>query len=367
MNDGEQRVVRAQAAFERARAALDREVAALGVELDGLGSARDRTPVAAEAEPPGPATHGLSPEGVRGYVLDLCDEHLCETSLRAHRLRRLGGAGRRARGVPVDAYYPRNRVAVLFRDRRGREERALSGMVAVADLTLVVLTPDVLVGAPRNGDGPSRSRAADLAGVAAAVGSARARGARAPARPAGYATPSMELSQGENVIYSGHPSWRGVLSFYVKGLAIAVLAAAVAALVSAIAGDGVSVAWVILVLVVVFGLVVLAGFVYRTSTTFMITSQRLYIRRGIFSRRVQQTRLERVQNVNTEQSPLDRVLHVGQVDFDTAGSEDSDFTFRGVAGPEEIVHAVDKAQREYREALLAQQRDVGLTPGVDGL
>ena len=49
---------------------------------------------------------------------------------------------------------------------------------------------------------------------------------------------------------------------------------------------------------------------------------------------MQQTRVERVQNVNTDQSVLDRILRVGQVDFDTAGTDDSDFTFRGVADPE---------------------------------
>jgi uncharacterized membrane protein YdbT with pleckstrin-like domain len=52
-----------------------------------------------------------------------------------------------------------------------------------------------------------------------------------------------------------------------------------------------------------------------------------------------------VQNVNTEQRLIDRVLRVGTVDFDTAGTDDSDFTFRGIANPDEVVAAVDRAQR----------------------
>ena len=66
---------------------------------------------------------------------------------------------------------------------------------------------------------------------------------------------------------------------------------------------------------------------------------------------MQQTRIDRVQNVNTDQGPLERVLRVGTVDFDTAGTDDSDFTFTGIADPQEIVTAVDRAQREQ-----AQQR-----------
>ena len=55
------------------------------------------------------------------------------------------------------------------------------------------------------------------------------------------------------------------------------------------------------------------------STTYLVSTQRLYIRRGLLSKRMQQTRIDRVQNVNTEQSLRDRLLRVGTVDFDTAG------------------------------------------------
>jgi uncharacterized membrane protein YdbT with pleckstrin-like domain len=61
---------------------------------------------------------------------------------------------------------------------------------------------------------------------------------------------------------------------------------------------------------------------------------------------VQQTNINRVQNVNTSQSPVERILRVGRVDFDTAGTDDSSFTFEGIADPEEIVAAVDQAKRE---------------------
>jgi uncharacterized membrane protein YdbT with pleckstrin-like domain len=78
----------------------------------------------------------------------------------------------------------------------------------------------------------------------------------------------------------------------------------------------------------------------------MVTTQRLYIRRGLLSKHMQQTRIDRVQNVNTAQSLRDRLLRVGTVDFDTAGTDDSEFRFVGIADPSDVVAAVDRAQRD---------------------
>jgi uncharacterized membrane protein YdbT with pleckstrin-like domain len=98
------------------------------------------------------------------------------------------------------------------------------------------------------------------------------------------------------------------------------------------------------------GLVIVFGLIKRTATIYLVSDQRLYIRRGLLSKRVQQTRIDRVQNVNTEQSLRERVLRVGTVDFDTAGTDDSEFRFVGIADPGEVVDAVDRAQREAAPA-----------------
>ena len=99
------------------------------------------------------------------------------------------------------------------------------------------------------------------------------------------------------------------------------------------------------------------GWLRRISTKYLITTQRLRITRGIISKKVQETRLERVQNVNYEQGVLDRVLGVGTVDFDTAGTDDSEFRFEWVNNPEQVVRAVDQAVEEARAA--ASERGPG--------
>ena len=154
----------------------------------------------------------------------------------------------------------------------------------------------------------------------------------------------MELAEGERVIFQGHPSWRSILGFYLKGLVLAAIAGAVAALASSIAEDEVKTGWVVVAVVAVLAVLVIVGWLKRLATTYTITTRRLYIRRGIVARQVEETRVERIQNVNTSQSVLERVLRVGTVDFDVAsGEREGLFRFRGVADPKGVVRAVDEA------------------------
>ncbi len=147
----------------------------------------------------------------------------------------------------------------------------------------------------------------------------------------------LHLSPGEQVIFRGHPSWRAILGFYLKGVLIAAIVAAVATLFDADSGV------VFLIVLVLLGLTVLIGFIKRVATTYTITNRRLNIKRGIISREIQETRLERVQNVNYRQSVYQRVMQIGDVDFDTAATDDYNFVFAGVADPGDVVHRVDQA------------------------
>jgi uncharacterized membrane protein YdbT with pleckstrin-like domain len=149
----------------------------------------------------------------------------------------------------------------------------------------------------------------------------------------------MDLESGEHLIFEGHPSWRSILGFYLRGLVVAALCGAIAYL-----AVDLGVAVLVALLVIVIALV--AGYVKRLFTTYTITNHRLHIRRGIVARAEQQTQINRVQNVNTHQSVLQRMLVIGNVNFDTAAGDDYDFEFSGVADPQDVVDAVHRAQRE---------------------
>src|SRR3954453_10935064 len=159
----------------------------------------------------------------------------------------------------------------------------------------------------------------------------------------------MDLEPGETTIFEGHPSWRSILGFYLKGLLVVILAGAIAAGVSKVAEDEVKTGWVATAAIVLLVVVVVAGYLRRMATKYTITTNRLTIRRGILSRAEQHSRVDRIQNVTTNQSVLQRLLRVGTVEFDTAAGEDDELKFAGVASPHDVVEAVRKAQRQSPE------------------
>jgi uncharacterized membrane protein YdbT with pleckstrin-like domain len=156
----------------------------------------------------------------------------------------------------------------------------------------------------------------------------------------------VQPEPGEEIFFHGHPSWRSILSFYIKGLLAVLLAGVLAGLITAVAAGHVQIGWIVAAVLVVLVVVLVLGLLKRIQTTYSITNQRLTIQRGLLSREMLETRLERVQNVNARQSALERLLRVGTVDFDTAAGGNFDFSFTGVDDPRSIVRTVDRALRD---------------------
>jgi uncharacterized membrane protein YdbT with pleckstrin-like domain len=147
----------------------------------------------------------------------------------------------------------------------------------------------------------------------------------------------LDLQAGEKVIYQGHPSWRAIIGFYLKGTLVAAGAGVLAGLIDSSTGLG------ILTFVVIVAVTIVVGFIKRVATVYTITDRRLNIKVGIIARKVQETRLQRVQNVNYDQGVYERLMRIGDVEFTTAGTDESNFVFAGVAQPEQVVQQVEHA------------------------
>ena len=168
----------------------------------------------------------------------------------------------------------------------------------------------------------------------------------------------MRLLEGEEVIWQGHPTWRSTISFYLKWTLLALLPLAVV-IVAKVAGASWPL-WIgIAVFLGVFVLVLLAGWVRRYFTRYTITTKHLLIRTGILSRNENSASIDRVQNIRVVQSPIERMLHTGSVDFDTAGGEaaDAELRFIGIDNPREvrdqILAAVERIRAADRQGGLA--------------
>jgi uncharacterized membrane protein YdbT with pleckstrin-like domain len=154
----------------------------------------------------------------------------------------------------------------------------------------------------------------------------------------------MDVLQGETLIWKGHPSWKALLLYYLKWTLVSLIPVAVWVVLDRAMSSPPSA--LIFVAVTVAGLVLtyVIGWIKRSTTRYSVTDDRIHIRTGIVSRREHSTQLGRIQNVNVTQSLFQRLLGIGDVDWDTAGTEviSSDFTFRGVDDPSQLARIVDQ-------------------------
>ncbi|MGH3138932.1 MAG: PH domain-containing protein [Gaiellales bacterium] len=149
--------------------------------------------------------------------------------------------------------------------------------------------------------------------------------------------------EGEITIWQGNPSWKSMLLFYVKWTLISLVAVGIWAALTA-GGQDVGPTWFTVATAIGLVLTYIVGWIRRRSTRYLVTDRRIHIRTGLMSRHERTTHVDRVQNVNLRQSIPQRLLGIGDVDWDTAGTDaaDADFTFRGVDDPSALVHAADR-------------------------
>jgi uncharacterized membrane protein YdbT with pleckstrin-like domain len=158
----------------------------------------------------------------------------------------------------------------------------------------------------------------------------------------------MELLEGEKVLWKGRPTWRAYIGFFLKYGFLALLVGVVIEVLKDTVWNGAPRLWGWGITVVLLILVALSGWIRKLETYYMVTSERIYIRTGILSRHDHSTTHARVQNVNSTQGILDRILGTGDVDFDTAGSDDFDFRFYAVRHPEQLVKLVAEVEAQLR-------------------
>jgi uncharacterized membrane protein YdbT with pleckstrin-like domain len=150
-------------------------------------------------------------------------------------------------------------------------------------------------------------------------------------------------AEGETTVWQGSPSWKSMLLFYVKWTLVSLIPVAVWVGLNA-GGSDISASWFAVATAIGLVLTYVIGWIKRQTTRYLVTDRRIHIRTGLMSRNERTTHVDRVQNVNLRQTIFQRMLGIGDVDWDTAGTDaaDADFTFRGVDDPSGLVHAADR-------------------------
>jgi uncharacterized membrane protein YdbT with pleckstrin-like domain len=152
--------------------------------------------------------------------------------------------------------------------------------------------------------------------------------------------PRQLLNQDEDVLLDVHPHW---LFFVEPGIAL--LGAIILAIVLAVATDNGGVRLLGVVLVVVAAVWFLWRALTWRTTHFVITSDRVIYRSGVFAKRGVQIPIERVNNVNFHQGVFERIVGAGDLLIESAGS-DGQQRFTDVRHPDRVQNMIHSAMDE---------------------
>ena len=103
--------------------------------------------------------------------------------------------------------------------------------------------------------------------------------------------------------------------------------------------------WGALIAVILLILLVVRTLWRIASTSYRITTQRLFIRRGILTQSVDQTELLRVDDVKMTQTLLERMLGIGSVEVSSSDRSDSNLKLHGIAEPAAVTEHIRRHTR----------------------
>jgi uncharacterized membrane protein YdbT with pleckstrin-like domain len=168
----------------------------------------------------------------------------------------------------------------------------------------------------------------------------------------------LDLMPGEKMVMHSHPHWW----FFWKQAAGGLVVVLLLVMTSAVSTDWLADAlWFITVIALVVWVVnTIYQFVQWKTTQFAVTDQRVAYQSGVIRRSGVSIPLNRVNNVNFEQSMIARMLNNGIVIVESAG-ETGDSVFENIPDPESVrslifaqVEADETADSERDAAALAR-------------
>jgi membrane protein YdbS with pleckstrin-like domain len=139
------------------------------------------------------------------------------------------------------------------------------------------------------------------------------------------AYPDDLLSSGEHVVIHKHPHWKMLIFPVFWLLVVVALGTYLAGLV--VDQSWATIAWIVLTAVglVLIMWLTLAPLVRWRTTHFIVTSDRVMAREGVFKRTGLDIPLSRINSVRFEHSLLDRVLGCGTLIIESASDEPLEF------------------------------------------
>lgn len=180
----------------------------------------------------------------------------------------------------------------------------------------------------------------------------------------------IELMPDEKMILASNPHWFYFWKQVAAGIGVVGLLLLLVSLDDGWANTAIR--WVALAAFVILLIDLLFEFVQWKTTRFAITDQRVAYQSGFIRRRGVSIPLNRINNVNSEQSVIGRLLNNGVVTIESAG-QTGDSVFENIPAPEKVrtlifaqVEADEQADSDRDAASLAKAMREHVEPASPG-
>jgi uncharacterized membrane protein YdbT with pleckstrin-like domain len=153
------------------------------------------------------------------------------------------------------------------------------------------------------------------------------------------AFPEKLLNEGEEILIDTHPHW-WVFSGVVVRLVVAIVVAIT--VVAKVDADNHWDNYVGIALIAISVINLLIVYIGWRTTDFVLTTDRLVTRRGVFSRDSREIPLDRINDLSCHQSLFERVIGAGDLMIESGGERGQE-TFSNFGNPFELQNAVHRA------------------------
>jgi uncharacterized membrane protein YdbT with pleckstrin-like domain len=169
---------------------------------------------------------------------------------------------------------------------------------------------------------------------------------------AGVPYPRKLLNDEETVVLDLHPHW-----WYFVEAVVALVASIAFAIVALVADWPSAVKWVAIALIVASAGWMLVRYTRWRTTNFVVTSDRVIFRHGLFAKAGIEIPLERINSVHFNQSFIERILGAGDLMIES-GSEQGQQRFTDVRNPDTVTNTIHKQMDVNEDRMYGGRRDV---------
>lgn len=172
----------------------------------------------------------------------------------------------------------------------------------------------------------------------------------------------LRLEPGEEVVWTGHPRIRRILAPAAQAVLWSVGGLVAAFLVSTYVDLGISPFVLYAVALGWAGLVwfgVGQQYLQTTNTDYVMTTENLYAKTGVFSENVTRVSLDKIQNIELSKDWTGNMFDYGSIAIDTAGSGGTEMVIEDLDDPDEFRNDLRRRMSRASEAAGGDDRRAG--------